>query len=217
MNIFLLDPDIRKSAQAHANKHVVKMILEACQLLYTAFWIAEHPDLLEEKSAVRFAARQKKLPVPASLSTAPFSKTRPDEPGFRPVHAHHPCAKWVRETAGNYLYCATLAWELAQEFRYRYPKQGAHECEKHAHWLLHHLPIHIPLMPQTPFVLAMDEQYKREDPIEAYRNYYLTSKRERGLLQYKTRPPPEWLLSYERGVLSSTTLTQAVEVGVAKN
>jgi hypothetical protein len=33
MNIFLLDTDIRKCAQYHCDKHVVKMILETAQLL----------------------------------------------------------------------------------------------------------------------------------------------------------------------------------------
>ncbi len=36
MNIFILDEDITKSAQAHCDKHVVKMILESAQLLCTA-------------------------------------------------------------------------------------------------------------------------------------------------------------------------------------
>jgi hypothetical protein len=45
----------------------------------------------------------------------------------------------------------------------------------------------------TPFVQAMDIQYKRDDPVEGYRNYYLTSKKERGLLVYKYRPAPLWI------------------------
>jgi hypothetical protein len=36
MNIFFLDIDPKKSAQYHCDKHVVKMILELVQLLYTA-------------------------------------------------------------------------------------------------------------------------------------------------------------------------------------
>lgn len=35
MNIFYLDSDIQKCAQAHCDKHVVKMILEYAQLLFT--------------------------------------------------------------------------------------------------------------------------------------------------------------------------------------
>ena len=39
MNIFFLDVDPKKSAQYHCDKHVVKMILEIVQLLYTAHHI----------------------------------------------------------------------------------------------------------------------------------------------------------------------------------
>jgi hypothetical protein len=66
----------------------------------------------------------------------------------------------------------------------------------------------------TPFVQAMDVQYRRDDPVEGYRNYYKTSKKERGLLQYKNRDPPEWLY---RDVLSKMTVAQMVEAGDAKN
>lgn len=33
MNIFILDTDVKKNAQYHANTHVVKQVLEYCQLL----------------------------------------------------------------------------------------------------------------------------------------------------------------------------------------
>ena len=36
MNIFILDTDIEKCAQAHVDKHVVKMILESAQMLCAA-------------------------------------------------------------------------------------------------------------------------------------------------------------------------------------
>lgn len=192
MNIFLLDLDPKKAAQAHADKHVVKMLLEACQLLYTAHWAFTYPKLLECKAPIQLSKAQKLLCVPESFQTAPPSLTRPEERGFRPCHIHHPCAKWVRESIDNYEFTARIAIELAEEFRYRYPKKGPHACEKHAHWLRWNPPLDIPIDHQTPFVLAMDDQYKREDPVEAYRNYYLTSKKERGLLVYKYRPAPLW-------------------------
>lgn len=195
MNIFLLDLDPKKAAEAHADKHVVKMLLEACQLLYTAHWAFAYPKLLECKAPIHLAKAQKQLTVPGSLLTAPCSLTRPDEPGFRPCHIHHPCAKWVRESIENYDFTANLAIELAQEFKFRYPKKGEHECEQHAWWLKWNSPDNIPNVPRTPFVLAMDDQYKRKDPVDAYRNYYLTSKKERGLLVYKYRPAPLWVHS----------------------
>jgi hypothetical protein len=193
MNIFVLDSDVKKAAQAHADKHVVKMLLEACQLLYTAHWFFAYPQLEQYKAAIQLSIAQKKLSIPQSMISAPPSLTRPDEQGFRPVHIHHPCAKWVRESIENYRFCSLLAIELSNEFSYRYPKKGAHECEHHAHWLLSNPPPGIPNTNQTSFVLAMDDIFKTDDPIESYRNYYQVSKRERGLLQYKVRPPPDWL------------------------
>lgn len=40
MNIFYLYHNTKKCAQAHVDKHVVKMILETCQLLCTAIWLS---------------------------------------------------------------------------------------------------------------------------------------------------------------------------------
>lgn len=213
MNIFLLDLDHVKCAQAHADKHVVKMLLEACQLLYTAHWVIFYPHILEYKAPVKLAIVQKHLAIPPTLTTAPVSISRPNEPGFRPCHIHHPCAKWVRESLQNYIFLAKLAIALADEFKFRYPKKGAHACEVHAHWLLSNFPEFMMDDEITPFVQAMDVQYKRADPIEGYRNYYLTSKKERGLLTYKNRAPPIWAQT----VLSKITVAQIDDVGDAKN
>lgn len=214
MNIFLLDLDPTKAAQAHADKHVVKMLLEACQLLYTAHWVIHYPHILEYKAPSKLAVIQKHLAIPFSIQTAPPSLVRPDEPGFRPCHIHHPCAVWVRESLQNYIFTAKLAIALAEEFRYRYPKKGAHSCENHAHWLLENYPSFMIDEGLTPFVQAMDQQYRKPDAVDAYRNYYMTSKKERGLLVYKKREPPYWLYL---DVLSSTTVAQMEEAGDAKN
>ena len=39
MNIFYLHPNPRKCARWACDKHVVKMLLETCQLLYTCHWV----------------------------------------------------------------------------------------------------------------------------------------------------------------------------------
>jgi hypothetical protein len=214
MNIFVLHLDPTKAAQYHADKHVVKMVLEACQLLYTAHWVIAYPHILEYKAPSKLAVVQKHLAIPDSIQTAPSSLSRPDEPGFRPCHIHHPCAVWVRESLQNYLYLTELAMALAEEFKYRYPKKGKHACEDHAHWLHSNYPCFMLDIPRTPFVQAMDAQYKRPDPVDAYRNYYLTSKKDRGLLVYKFRPAPDWV---QEDVLSKTTEAQMEEAGDAKN
>jgi hypothetical protein len=47
MNIFFLDFNPRKAANYHCDKHVVKMILETAQLLYSAHWITNQDKLPE--------------------------------------------------------------------------------------------------------------------------------------------------------------------------
>jgi hypothetical protein len=43
MNIFFLSLDPAEAARLHCDKHVVKMIVETAQLLYTAHWVYESP------------------------------------------------------------------------------------------------------------------------------------------------------------------------------
>ena len=194
MNLFILSHHPRIAAKYHLDKHVVKMILEACQLLYTAHWAFAYPELLDCKSAIALSKKQKELSPPQSVLTAPVSKTRSEEPGFRPCHIHHPCAKWVRKTLGNYKWAAELALGLAQEYEYRWPGHGAHSCKAHAEWLLANPPKEVPKKSRTRFVQAMDERFQQKDSVEAYREYYRISKgEERGMLKYTRREPPDFL------------------------
>ncbi|ADL12737.1 pyrimidine dimer DNA glycosylase/endonuclease V [Acetohalobium arabaticum] len=52
MNIFVLDENIQKCAKYHADKHVIKMILESAQLLCSAHWMTgnEAPYRLTHKN-----------------------------------------------------------------------------------------------------------------------------------------------------------------------
>jgi hypothetical protein len=45
MNIFFLSWKPRQAAEYHCDKHVVKMIIETAQLLYSAHWVLETPNL----------------------------------------------------------------------------------------------------------------------------------------------------------------------------
>ena len=191
MNIFVLHLNQRKAARWHVDKHVVKMLLETCQLLYTAHWLLAYPELLECNSAVALSKAQKQLEVPEYMWSAPICEAT-GEPGYRPCHSHHPCAVWTRGSSGNYLWLAQLGLELAKEFRFRFKKE--HSCEKHIQWLFDNLPLDIQMNKRHDFAIAMDDQYRiSKDPIRSYRNYYKTSKKERGLVKYTGRHVPHWL------------------------
>ncbi len=194
MNLFVLSTDVAEAARFHLDKHVIKMLLEACQLLYTAHWAFAYPELLAQKSAVGLSRAQKVLLVPESLATAPRSKMRPEEPGYRPCHIHHPCAKWVRESFGNYMWAAGLAIALAMEYEYRWPGKPHHECFYHAAWLASHPPAGL-TGDRTSFVQAMEDRFKDPDPVVAYRRYYVISKgEERGMWKYTKRDPPVFVI-----------------------
>lgn len=191
MNIFVLDLDPRAAARAHADKHVVKMILEAVQMLYTAHWVLAYPHLLEHKSPVAVSHAQKELSAPSSL----LAQNTP-QPPYRPVHLHHPCTRWVRESIKNYQWLCLLAIAIGEEHQHRWPSSLPHSCLKRAKWLLLHPPARIAHIPLTPFALAMPNEYKvQDDPVTSYRAFYCGSKTDRGITSsYTNRPAPSWLI-----------------------
>ena len=165
MNIFALSKSPRQSAMYHGDKHVVKMLLESCQMLYSVHWV-----------------------LSSSLESAPLAKN--GQHGYKLAHKNHPCTKWARESRANYLWLAALAVCLAEEYEFRWPGR-VHSCKEHALWLKENVP---PLAgKQTPFAVAMDLEYKLASPIASYRNYYIKAKMDkRG--KYTRREMP-WFLT----------------------
>lgn len=96
MNVFFLDRDIVKCAQAHVDKHVNKMILEGAQLLASAHWVTD----------------------PEGTKDVPEM--------YRLTHKNHPDAVWVRSSINHYLYLLDLMDALNDEANYRYGGSKVH-------------------------------------------------------------------------------------------
>jgi hypothetical protein len=159
MNIFFLDFDARRAAEAHCDKHVVKMILETAQLLYSAHWLTD----------------ESQVPLNA----------------YRKTHGNHPCAIWTRESLSNYIWLCELGLALCAEFTFRYG--GVHKTQAHLEWLAAHPPA-LPEHGITEIRLAMPPEYKRPNPVEAYRTFYRDNKLGvRGIVGYTRRPWPSFL------------------------
>ena len=109
---------------------------------------------------------------------------------YKRTHYNHPCAKWVRESRGNFLWLTWHGLALADEYTHRYGK--THKSRETIIWCLDRL--HLLKLPDaglTPFAQAMPDEYKRPDPVEAYRAYYRGGKA--GIATWtKSRLPPEW-------------------------
>lgn len=162
MNIFFLDWNPKIAALYAVDKHIVKMILESVQLLYSAYHLCD-PKLLEK---------------------CPYTP-------YRLTHKNHPCAKWVRESYSNFYWLLILSWEYCKEYTFRYEK--VHACQKHVLWMIHNLP-NIPKVPFTSPAQAMPDKYKDNDPVQAYKNYYIGEKLH--FARYTKRTVPVWLQDY---------------------
>ena len=177
MNLFFLHPNPRKCARWHCNKHVVKMLLESCQLLYTAHWV--------------FAA-QAGLDTP-DLTDAPMTVSS-KQAGYKPTHRNHPCGRWVRASLSHYLWLCQLAAELVREYRFRYGATKVHACEAHVVWLTSHTPAGLLDNGWSSPPSAMPEAFRiSANTVRNYRHFYATAKEQRGFLVYMGRQRPHWL------------------------
>jgi hypothetical protein len=177
MNIFYLSHTPSRCARWHCDKHVVKMILETCQLLYTAHWV--------------LAAAAAAGAVP-DFSTAP--RRGDGERGYKSIrNKNHPCAIWVRESREHYFWLCQLGLALCDEFRHRFGNK-THACYTHLLWLTENAPAGLKGRGWRAPAQAMPPEYQRpKNSIVAYRVYYQESKGARGLLQYTARHRPHWL------------------------
>jgi hypothetical protein len=164
MNIFVLDEDPAQAAWDMCNKHVVKMIVESCQLLSTAHHVLDGIQITRTgKNGRKFST---------------YETTRKDfffPPLLRCTMVNHPCTIWTRSSNLAYSWLWSHVKEMLKVYEVRYNKVHAYDS------LVQHSLIHKPkTIPITadlpPFAQAMPDQYKKENAVEAYRAYYVNEK-----------------------------------------
>ena len=162
MNIFYLHRDPIIAARFQCDKHVVKMILESAQMLSTAHRVCD-------------------------------GDTWADLVGlYKTVHKNHPSTLWARANAMNYMWLYQHMTGLMNEYTYRYEKTHATERLLKP---LNRLPVtltetHDKVKTFTPPPQCVPEECKREDTVEAYREYYIKEKSH--FAKWKKREVPEW-------------------------
>ena len=179
MNIFVLDNDPKIAAQMMCDKHVVKMLLESCQLMSTAHHILD---------GKRLVVQTKKGPC--------LTKMCENKNICKPTMVNHPCTIWTRASRSNYIWLWNHTEELCKEYTNRYGK--IHAMEKMVLNELYFVPFNTPKIELTSFAQAMPEQYKNEDAVTAYRNYYINEKSR--FAKWKKGNIPEWYSSVISGV-----------------
>lgn len=168
MNIFFLSKYPHEIADMYCDQHVVKIILEICQMLYTAWFFSGDYHIVE--------------------NNAPYKKSK-DARGYRPAHKGHPMTMWVASSRENYIFAADIALALAEEYTRRFNNK-IHSCEEHALWLRNNIPTFYEQrisdkayyatddIPDglTPIPECMPEKYKTTSIIDAYKKYYSMEK-----------------------------------------
>lgn len=92
MNIFILSKKPRRCARYHADKHVLKLLIEATQMLCAAHIILDSVTQIG------------------------------DTPLYKLTHKNHPCTVWTRDSVENYNWLYKLFYYLCREYTYRYEK-----------------------------------------------------------------------------------------------
>lgn len=110
------------------------------------------------------------------------------EAPYKLSHKNHPCAIWARECIENYIWLCDLGLELSAEYTHRYGKR--HKSEDIIEWCLMNQPDLRDNGDITEFAVAMPDECKNDDIVQAYRTYYMVEKR--NIAVWKNRQVPEW-------------------------
>jgi len=182
MNLFFLDIDPKKCAEYHCDKHVVKMILEIVQMLYTAHYIL--------KSSLPSDAY---LPVSINHPTAVWIRSSIENYSFacnlgrclakeytHRYHKIHSCEKhidWLIINFPNF-----------SNFKKHFNEKTVLSSNKYINL------INIPLsMPIDSMVKDTEYGY---NTIHSYRKYYLLHKKT--FAKWTNRPVPDWFSYIKR-------------------
>ena len=154
MNIFFLSLDPETCAHMYCDQHVIKILLEIVQMLYTA----HEPEYV--------------------LTHAPWNKAKTRR-GYRATHRNHPMCQWVRSSKESYELATEIGMALALEYNSRFQK--VHACSIHIIWLSSHVPkTFTKMMNETAYYSTlgvpecMPDEHKDPDLVTAYRRYYTT-------------------------------------------
>lgn len=188
MNIFALSKNPEIAALYHADKHVVKMILEYAQLLSTAHRLldgVQYTDVSSGRNIKRWRLCDDR-----------------EQTLYKATHVNHPCAVWARETSDNYKWLYELFYHTCKEYTHRYGK--VHLTESKLLYTLKDLPDSIPIAGMTLFPLAMPDNLREEvhslyDCVNVYRKYYHYKRDVSGIQMHWSSPrtTPSWMCNKE--------------------
>ena len=175
MNLFFLHIDPKQCAIYHCDKHVVKMILELTQMLYTAHNMVKTENLPED-SYLSFSPKHPtciwvRLCVENYRYTVNVAKHLCEEYTYRygKIHTCQSHIEWLHSNVPVFVE-TSYGPDVILSYNKKFQEQG-----------------------HTPVPLAMYPDVKYADTFKSYRMYYIVYKRT--FATWKNRPTPWWYTS----------------------
>lgn len=151
---------------------------------------------VNHKSSVRSLVDKHvvKMPLESAqmLSTiAPFYNLSTSDL-YKSTHINHPCVKWLKESSFNVKWFIEYVTYLNREYHDRYNRvhKSGIVSAIFADRFLKNIKIDNEM---TPFAQAMPNEYKEENAINAYRNYYINEKKHLAKWTNPGRKPNWWI------------------------
>jgi hypothetical protein len=165
MNLFILSKNPVEIAMWMTDKHIVKIILEAVQMLCCAYQIV----------------------LPCKDATGLYKITHKNHPVSKWVRKSRENFLWTLDL------CDAMHDEWRH--RYNHPITKFHKSYLIAMQLRVNCPDAnlFPSSGLTPFALAMPDIYKLECPFESYKVHYQSPKKQR-IASWKNREKPKWFI-----------------------
>ena len=191
MNIFYLDPRPLIAAKYHCDKHIPKMILETCQLLFTKHW-------------AKIGYKPGENPLEYYEVTKKYKKEFNDCPKvYKPTHWNHPSSIWVRQSDKHYEWLLELGKGLLFQYTERYERE--HACTGIISWMSLNLNVDI----SHPYIeppQCMPDQYKSNDTVKSYQNYYIYEKSRFAKWDRAKKGTPKWFKHGIENLMDSQTI-----------
>ena len=181
MNLFFLHVNPEICAQEHCDKHVVKMLLETVQMLYTVHHLcnSDMPDDAYKK--VSMVHHPTVIWVGICFENYNYASTlgmclsKEYTHRYNKIHSCDTHIRWLHNNIPNF---------IQKEFPYE-------KCKKQVVFSYNQ---DIQNSGMTPVPLAMPDDVKQNDTIYSYRSYYIVHKKY--FTKWTSRPIPNWFTFY---------------------
>jgi len=112
-----------------------------------------------------------------------------NETPYKNAHLNHPSTKWVRESSTNFLNLVKHTDAMLAEYKLRFGKHKVHKCERVLKICKELFDASkFPTDKSTKLPLCMPDEFKTENVVKSYRDFYADKPR----MRYPKEKIPKW-------------------------